>query len=112
MSRVFTITALLAAAGALSTAAAQASDGKALFDEHCKKCHGALGTPPQAMKKKYPKVMTFDAKFAATRPEDSVVKILTRGKGDDMLSFKMKMKPEEMAAVAKYVLELGSKAKP
>jgi len=40
------------------------------------------------------------------------VKILTRGKGEDMTSFKMKMSPPEMAAVAKYVRELGSKAKP
>ena len=112
MSRLFTIAALLAAAGGLSGAAAQAPDGKTLYDDHCKKCHGVLGTPPQMIKKKYPKIASFDAKFVAAHSDDSVVKILTRGKGEDMTSFKMKMSPPEMAAVAKYVRELGSKAKP
>lgn len=112
MMRVFTIGLLLAAAGGLSRADAQAADGKALYDEHCKKCHGVLGTPPQAMKKKFAKIATFDAKFIASRSDDSVVKVLTRGKGEDMTSFKMKMSPPEMTAVAKYVRELGSKAKP
>jgi mono/diheme cytochrome c family protein len=113
MSRLFIIlTMLLAAAGALSSAAAQAPDGKTIFDKHCKKCHGVLGSPPQAMKKKYPKVVSFDAKFVASHTEDSVVTILTRGKSEDMVSFKMKLSPEEMATVAKYVRELGSNAKP
>ena len=112
MTRAFTIAVLLAASGGLTRAAAQAADGKTLYDEHCKKCHGVLGTPPQTMKKKYPKIATFDAKFVATHTEDSVVKVLTRGKGEDMTSFKLKMSPPEMVTVAKYIRELGSKAKP
>ena len=109
MTRVFTIALLLAAAGRLSSAGAQAPDGKALYLEHCQKCHGALGTPPQAMKKKFPKIATFDAKFVVSHTQDSVVKVLTRGKNEDMVSFKMKMNALEMAAVAKYVRELSSK---
>lgn len=112
MTRVLTITALLVAAGTFSSAAAQAPDGKALFEEHCQRCHGEAGTPPKAMKKRYPKAVTFDAKFVASHSEDSVVKVLTRGKNEDMVSFKMKMSPQEMAAVAKYVRELGLKPKP
>ncbi len=112
MKRTLTIGLLLAASGILSRAAAQAPDGKALYDENCKKCHGVLGTPPKTMKAKYEKIATFNATFIAKRTDDSVVKVLTKGKGEDMKSFKDKMKPDEMMAVAKYVRELGSKVKP
>lgn len=91
-------------AAALSTrAAAQGVDGKTLYDENCKKCHGATGTPVAPMKKKYEKLAAFDAAFFAKRSDDSVVAILTQGKGDNMKSFKEKMKPDEMAAVARYI---------
>lgn len=104
---------LVVTGGALSRAAAQeAPDGKALYQENCKKCHGVLGTPPKTMKAKYEKIATFDAAFVASRSDDSVVKILTRGKGDDMKSFKEKLTPEQMLAVAKYVRELGLKSHP
>ena len=103
---------LLAASGAMSVAAAQAPDAKALYDENCRKCHGVIGNPPKTMKEKYPKIATFNAAFVASRTDDSVVKILTRGKGEDMKSFKDKMTPEEMMAVAKYVRERGGKAHP
>lgn len=112
MNRMLTIVALLAGAGGFSAAGAQAPGGKELFEEHCMRCHGEFGAPERPMKKRYPKVVTFDAKFVATHSEDSIVKILTRGKNEDMVSFKMKLKPQEMAAVAKYVRELGLKPKP
>jgi mono/diheme cytochrome c family protein len=97
---------------AASRAAAQGPDGKALYDENCKKCHGVVGRPPKTMKDKFPKIYTFDAAFIAARSDDSVVKILTKGKNEDMVSFKDKLKPDEMLAVAKYVRELGSKPHP
>jgi mono/diheme cytochrome c family protein len=40
------------------------------------------------------------------------VKILTKGKNEDMKSFKEKLTTEQMADVAKYVHSLGQKAKP
>lgn len=106
------ITLCVLFAAASSRAAAQAPDGKALFHENCKKCHGVIGKPPVAMQKKYEKIAEFNAEFIAKRTVDSVVKVLTKGKGDDMKSFKDKMTPEEIAAVAKYVHELASKVKP
>ncbi len=112
MSRVFLIAVLLSAGGTRSTAPVQEPDGKALYAEYCKTCHGPLGSPTPKMKKKYPKVVTFDAAFLASHSVDSVVKVLTRGKNEDMLSFKMKMSPEEMAAVARYVHELATQPKP
>jgi mono/diheme cytochrome c family protein len=104
---------LVVAGGALSHASAQeARDAKTLYQENCKKCHGVLGTPPKTMKAKYEKIATFDAAFIASRSDDSVVKILTHGKGDDMKSFKEKLTHDEMLEVAKYVRELGSKSHP
>jgi mono/diheme cytochrome c family protein len=64
------------------------------------------------MKEKFPKIYTFDAAFIAARSDDSVVKVLTKGKDEDMVSFKDKLKPAEMMAIAKYVRELGSKSHP
>jgi mono/diheme cytochrome c family protein len=63
------------------------------------------------MKEKFPKIATFDAEFIAKRSDDSVVKVLIKGvgKAEDMKSFKDKMSPEEMSAVAKYVHELAVK---
>jgi len=93
---------------------AQAPDGKALYEENCRKCHGVRGTPPKTMKEKFPKIATFDEEFIAKRSEDSVVKVLMKGvgKAEDMKSFKDKLSPEQMAAVAKYVHELATKPRP
>ena len=90
----------------------QDQDVKALYSDLCKKCHGVLGTPPQTMKKKYAKIATFDQKFLETHTEDSIVTILTKGKGEDMESIKDKASKEQMHALAKYVRELAAKPKP
>ena len=50
---------VIAASGALSRASAQGVDGKVVYDENCKKCHGVIGVPPVAMKKKFPNIATF-----------------------------------------------------
>ena len=103
---------LLVGGGVFSRAAAQAPDAKTLYQENCKKCHGVLGTPPKTMKAKFPKIATFDAEFISKHSVDSIVKVLTKGKNDDMKSFKDKMSPDEMKAVAQYVSELSSKPHP
>ncbi|HEX9894572.1 MAG TPA: cytochrome c [Gemmatimonadales bacterium] len=94
---------------AASSATAQAPDGKALYEKNCRMCHGADGTPPAAMLKMMPTLPTLNASFMASRSDDSVVKVLTSGTAK-MKSFKEKLTPEEMAAVAKYLRELGKKA--
>jgi mono/diheme cytochrome c family protein len=103
---------LLVASGAVLAATAQEPDGKELYNANCKKCHGVIGTPPKTMKAKYEKIATFDAAFIAKRTDDSVVKVLIKGKGDNMKSFKSKLSPLEMMAVARYVRELGEKSHP
>ncbi|NBW64289.1 cytochrome c [bacterium] len=109
--RSMTLFAVFAAAATGSRLGAQAADAKANYDENCRKCHGVRGTPPKTMKEKFPKIATFDAKFLETHSVDSMVKVLTKGKNDDMKSFKDKMSPAELKAVAEYVHEL-QKAKP
>lgn len=94
---------VLAASGVISNAGAQTVDAKAVYDANCKKCHGVAGTPPKAMATMFPKIAAFDAAFFAKRSNDSLVTVLTKGKSAAMTSFKDKMTPTEMAAVAKYV---------
>ena len=103
MKRVVLAGLVLAASGVISNAGAQTVDAKAVYDANCKKCHGVAGTPPKAMATMFPKIAAFDAAFFAKRSNDSLVKILTNGKSVQMTSFKSKMTPAEMAAVAKYV---------
>ena len=43
--------------------------------------------------------------FFANRSQDSIVAVLNHGAGKDMKSFKDKLSPAEIAAVAKYLKE-------
>jgi mono/diheme cytochrome c family protein len=107
--RLLTVGLTLLASGIVARAPYQQPDPKTLYDDNCMKCHGVRGLPPKTMKAKFPKIATFDAAFIASRSDDSVVKILTSGKGEDMKSFKEKLTHEQMEIVAKYVRTLGSK---
>jgi mono/diheme cytochrome c family protein len=97
------------ASGPAARASASQDNGKALYDANCMQCHGVRGVPPRDMKAALPKVATFNAAFIASRTDDSIVKVLTRGKNDDMPSFKGKLTTTQMAIIAKYVRVLASK---
>jgi mono/diheme cytochrome c family protein len=81
----------------------QDAAGKTLYEENCRKCHGVRGVPPKAITAKFPKIMAFDAAFFAKRSDDSVVKVLTNGKDENMKSFKDKLSRAQMFAVAAYI---------
>ncbi|MBW7933600.1 MAG: cytochrome c [Gemmatimonadaceae bacterium] len=85
---------------------AQAPDGKALYDLHCKKCHGPTGQPSAAMKKLLPELPLWDSTFFAARSDDDIVKVLTVGKGKNMKPFASLLTPEEMKALAQYIRTL------
>ncbi len=85
----------------------QAPDGKAIFDAHCKKCHGPTGKPSAAMKKLLPELPVWDASFFAQRSDDQIVQVLINGKGKNMKPVRDVLKPEEMLAVAKYIRTLA-----
>ena len=87
-------------------AAAQGPDGQALYREHCRTCHGVSGKPTKSATTQYKKIPTLDLAFLAARSDDSLVAVLTKGVGKDMKSFKEKLTPEEMRAVAQYLRTL------
>jgi len=86
-----------------------AAQGKTPYEENCKKCHGVRGVPPKTIKAKFPKIATFDAAFFEKHSSDSVVTILTRGKNEDMKSFKDRLSHSEMVAVAAYITSFVQK---
>ena len=108
---VIGLTLCVAVGGRRAAAQApQAPDGQALYQKHCRACHGVVGAPPKNMMALYKNLRAFDSTFLAKRSEDSVVAVLKHGAGRDMKSFKDKLTPEQMVAVAKYVRTLGSAA--
>lgn len=85
----------------------QEVDGKALYLENCRACHGVLGVPTKQAAKKYEKIPNLsDPAFWVRRSDDSVVVVLRKGVGRDMKSFSEKFSAAEMVAVAKYVRTL------
>lgn len=105
---LFVLATLVFSISGARTAGAQDPEGKTLYDASCKKCHGVRGVPPKAMQTKFPKLVAFDAAFAAKYSKDDIVSTLTKGgKTADMKSFKDKLTPAQMTAVAAYVHELA-----
>ena len=91
---------------AAAPAVRQDPAGKEPYEANCRKCHGVRGVPPKTMKAKYEKIATFDADFFTKHTRDSIVTILTKGKGEDMKSFKAKLTHEQMEQVADYIKTL------
>jgi mono/diheme cytochrome c family protein len=94
-----------------ASAPRQEPDGKELYEDNCRKCHGVRGVPPKAIKEKFPKVQTLDEAFLAKVNDDSLIRVMKNGvgKAEDMKSFTGKLTPVEMAAVAKYVRSIAVK---
>ncbi len=90
--------------------AAQAPDGEVLYRQQCRACHGATGVPAQRMVTLYKNLRALDSAFFAGRSEDSVVAVLQHGAGRDMKSYKDKLTPEQMRAVAKYIRTFATPA--
>src|SRR6266704_3009887 len=92
------LTVVLVLGFGASQAAAQAPDGKALYEKNCRACHGARGTPPAALAKQQ-KIPKWDAAFLTVRSDDSLVAVMKHG-GKNMKGFAGKLKPDEMTAIA------------
>jgi mono/diheme cytochrome c family protein len=105
--------ALVLALGAGNAAAqAQAPDGQALYRANCRSCHGATGVPTSRMAALYQNLLAIDSAYLAGRSEDSIVAVLQSGIGRDMKSYKEKLTPDEMHAVAAYLRVLAKPATP
>lgn len=84
--------------------ARQDADGKALYFEHCKVCHGVVGVPTKQSLQKYKKIPNFtDAAFFAGRSDDSLFVVVKKGAGRDMKALADKLSADEMRAVSKYI---------
>jgi mono/diheme cytochrome c family protein len=93
-------------------ALAQEVDGKSVYREECKECHGLNGTPPERAVKKYKKIKAVgDSGFVTNLSEDSIVTILKKGIDKNMKSFSEKLSEPEMHAVTIYIKGLGEKPK-
>lgn len=84
--------------------AAQTPDGKALYEQHCKKCHGVTGTPTARMVEMYATLKPLSQMTGVSA--DSVVTLLVAGT-ETMKSYKDKLTPAELQAVAAYTLALS-----
>ncbi len=94
-----------------TVAAAQTPDGAAIYRQHCRTCHGGTGNPSRRMLGLYPELKALsDSTRMAGLSVDSIVALVRKGAGD-MKPFAEKLSPEEMAAVAQYVLTLPSAAR-
>ncbi len=95
---------LFAAVVALVAApAAAAEGGKELYDQKCAMCHGKDGVAKPIAKG----AGNFnDPKWQATKPEAAIVQTITDGKGK-MASYKDKLTPEQIKALAAYIKPLA-----
>jgi mono/diheme cytochrome c family protein len=60
----------------------------------------------------YKNLAALDSAYLTGRSEDSIVAVLRSGVGRDMKSFKEKLSPEQMHAVAAYLRVLAKPATP
>ncbi len=105
--KLLTLIAVLTAA-----LAAQAADSKALYEEHCAKCHGADGKGDTKMGKKLGAKDYTSAQVQAELKEDKAFKVTKEGlkEGDKVI-----MKPaeglsdEEIKGLVAYMRGFGKK---
>ena len=90
MKKLLTLTIGILAVAALS---ANAADGKALFEEHCAKCHGADGKGNTKMGTKMGAKDYTDAKVQAELKDEAACKAIKEGLKDK--EGKVLMKPAE-----------------
>ncbi len=93
----------IAVVALMAVPAMAAEDGKALFESKCAMCHGKDGVAKPFAKG----AGNFnDPKWQAAKPEAAIVQTVTDGKGK-MPSYKDKLKPEEIKAIAAYIKTLA-----
>jgi len=84
--------ALTAVVSALTVSSALAADGKALYEQHCTKCHGADGKGQTKMGQKMGAKDYTDAKVQDALKDDAATKAIKEGLKD---GDKTLMKPTE-----------------
>lgn len=85
--------------------AAQAPDGQAIYQQQCRRCHGATGTPSERMMEMYATLKPLSQMTGVSA--DSIVTLLLAGGTEGMKSYKDKLTAAELKAVAEYTLSLS-----
>lgn len=103
--------ALLAASLALLPVAAEAApDPRALYLENCATCHGEDGKADTELGRQHMAQDFTDPKFAAEITVAKAQRIIERGvKKTKMKAWKSLLKPEEIRALADYVVAFSKK---
>lgn len=93
----------------LAQAQTAAADDKTrqLYQTRCAMCHGADGVPKPVAKT----APSFADPAWAPAPE-AIVTVVTDGKGTKMPKFKGRLTPEEIQALATYLLKMKDAPKP
>jgi cytochrome c oxidase cbb3-type subunit 3 len=102
MKKLVLLAAACAVIALAAAPAAQAADGKALYDAKCAMCHGKDGVAKPMAK---PSANLNDAKWQEATKVEAIVAVTTDGKGK-MKGYKDKMTADEIKAVAEYVKTL------
>lgn len=111
MRRLFpvgAVGAMVMLIGAARPPLVQDPDGQALYEKQCRKCHGATGTPSARMTEMYPTLKPLSEMTGVSA--DSIVTLLINGGTEGMKTYKDKLTPAEMRAVAEYTLALSKPA--
>lgn len=99
-------------AGLRGVALADGAGGKAIYDARCALCHGVegRGDGPVGAALKPPATNFTTPAFAKDASIERVKDSVAQGKpGTAMIAFGKTLKPEEIEAVARYVLGLAPK---
>ena len=99
MKKLVMLLAVVAVIALVSAPAAQAADGKALYDAKCAMCHGKDGVAKPMAKGS---AHFNDAKWQEATKVEAIETVITDGK-NKMKGYKDKMSGEEIKAVATYV---------
>ena len=99
MKKFALLLAACAVIALVSMPAAQAADGKALYEGKCAMCHGKDGVAKPMAKGS---ANLNDAKWQEATKVEAIETVITAGKGK-MKGYKDKMSAEEIKAVAAYV---------
>jgi len=110
LSGIVGVGAIAVLATAARAPSVQEPDGAALYQEHCRKCHGATGTPTARMLEMYATLKPLTEMTGVSA--DSIVALLVAGGSEGMKSYKDKLTEAQMKAVAAYTLTLSKPQAP